>query len=87
MMEKLFEVKFLHPLPEPSGQIVAAIFPKSSVEPEVCPHKHSDNNFRTSSYDIEHGCLFLSRRGSLQKEDCAVIDLLQRRIHTLVHQH
>ena len=34
MIEKLFEVKFLHLLPGPSGQISTAIFPKSSVESE-----------------------------------------------------
>ena len=37
MVEKLFEVKFLHPLPEPLGQIATAIFLKSSVELEACP--------------------------------------------------
>ncbi len=31
----LFEVKFLHLLPETSGQIGTAIFPESSVEPKV----------------------------------------------------
>ncbi len=35
MIEKLFEVKFLHLHPEFSGQIGTAIFPESSVEPEV----------------------------------------------------
>ena len=35
MIKKLFEVEFLHLLPESSGQIVAAIFPESPVEPEV----------------------------------------------------
>ena len=39
MIKKLFEVKFLHLLPESSGQIGTAIFPppkkKSPVEPEV----------------------------------------------------
>ena len=32
MIEELFEVKFLHLLPEPSGQIATAIFPESQVE-------------------------------------------------------
>ena len=41
MIKKLFEVKFLHLLPESSGQIGTAIFPKSPVEPEVCPLKPS----------------------------------------------
>mgnify|MGYP004514160767 FL=1 len=35
MIKKLFEVEFLHFLPESSGQIVTAIFLESSVEPEV----------------------------------------------------
>ena len=35
MIEKLFEVKFLHLHPEFSGQIGTAIVPESSVEPEV----------------------------------------------------
>ena len=35
MIEKLFEVKFLHLLPAFSGQIGTAILPKSPVEPEV----------------------------------------------------
>jgi len=48
MIKKLFEVKFLHLLPESSGQIGTAIFPKSPVEPEVCPLKPSDNNFKTA---------------------------------------
>ena len=34
MIEKLFEVKFLHLLPESSGQIATAIFPESPLEPE-----------------------------------------------------
>ena len=34
MIEKLFEVKFLHLLPWPSGQISTVIFQKSSVESE-----------------------------------------------------
>ena len=34
MIEKLFEVKFLHLLPELSGQIATAIFPESPVESE-----------------------------------------------------
>ena len=49
MIKKLFEVKFLHLLPESSGQIGTAIFPKSPVEPEVCPLKPSKNNFKTAS--------------------------------------
>ena len=49
MIEKLSEVKFLHLLPEPSGQIATAIFPKSPVEPEVCHLKHPDNNLKTAS--------------------------------------
>ena len=39
MIKKLFEVKFLHLLPESSGQIGTAIFPKSPVEPEVFSSK------------------------------------------------
>lgn len=35
MIEWLFEVKFLHLLPEFSGQIVPAIFSEPSVESEV----------------------------------------------------
>ncbi len=34
MIEKLFEVKFLHLLPEFSGQIGTAIFPESPVKSE-----------------------------------------------------
>ncbi len=34
MIKKLFEVKFLHLLPEFSGQVDVAIFPESSVKPE-----------------------------------------------------
>ena len=34
MIEKSFEVKFLHLLPESSGQIATAIFPESSLKPE-----------------------------------------------------
>ncbi len=49
MIEKLFEVKFFHLLPESLGQIATAIFPKFSVEPEVCPFKPSDNNFKIAS--------------------------------------
>ena len=49
MIKKLFEVKFLHLLPESSGQIGTAIFPKSPVETEVCPLKPSKNNFKTAS--------------------------------------
>ena len=40
MIEKLFEVKFLHLLPEPSGQIATAIFPESSVEQTVATNIH-----------------------------------------------
>ena len=35
MIEKLFEVKFLHFLSEASGQIGTAIFPEAPVESEV----------------------------------------------------
>ncbi len=35
MIEKLFEVKFLHLRPESSGQIDTAIFSGFSVEPEA----------------------------------------------------
>ena len=35
MVKKLFEVKFFHLHPEYSGQIGTAIFPESSVGPEV----------------------------------------------------
>ena len=35
MIEKMFEVKFLHLLPGYSGQIGTAIFPEPPVEPEV----------------------------------------------------
>ena len=45
----LFDVKFLHLLPGASGQIGTAIFPESSVEPEVCPLKPSDDNSKTAS--------------------------------------
>ena len=34
MIEKLSEVEFLHPFPDPSGQIATAIFQKTSVESE-----------------------------------------------------
>ena len=45
MIEKLFDVKFLHLLPWSSGQIDTAIFPESPVEPEAFILKPSDNNF------------------------------------------
>ena len=49
MIEKMFEVKFLHLLPGYSGQIGTAIFHEPPVEPEVCPLKPADNNFKTVS--------------------------------------
>ncbi len=50
MIKKLFEVKFLHLLPESSGQIGTAIFHKSPVEPEVFSSQtFKKNNFKTAS--------------------------------------
>ena len=46
------EVKFLHLLPEFSGQIGPAVFPEPLVESEVCPLKPSVNNFKTVSYIV-----------------------------------
>ncbi len=37
MIEKMFEAKFLHLLPEFSGLIDAAILPEFPAEPEVGP--------------------------------------------------
>ena len=54
MIEQLFEVKFLHLLPEFSGQIGPAIFPEPSVESEVCSLKPSVNNFKTVSISLCH---------------------------------
>ena len=50
MIEKLFEVKFLHLLPVSSGQIGTAVFPESPLEPEVFPFKLSENNLKTASW-------------------------------------
>ncbi len=59
MLKKLFELKFLHLLPEFSGQIDPAVFPESPVEPEVCPLKPSDNNFKTASSARNLNTIFL----------------------------
>ena len=51
MIEKLFEVKFLHLLPAFSGQIGTAILPQipGLSNLKFFPLKPSDNNFKTAS--------------------------------------